>query len=283
MKLCRYGPRGHEKPGIIDAHGKLRDLSLIIDDIDPARLEPRKLRALAQALRIEALPLVDGHPRFGVPFTGTQKYIGIGLNYSDHAKEANLPIPDEPIIFNKATSSICGPNDDIVQPKNAKMLDWECELAVVIGARAQYVSEDEALKYVAGYCVANDVSERSFQFQSTQWKKGKSHDTFGPVGPWLVTTDEVPDPQALDMWLEVNGERMQQGTTRTMIFPVKKLVAYVSEYLTLLPGDIIATGTPPGVGMGKKPEAVYLKPGDVVALGVGGLGEQRQKIVAYQG
>ena len=283
MKLCRYGPRGHEKPGIIDAGGKLRDLSLIIDDIDPARLEPRKLRALAAALKIEALPLVEGHPRFGVPFTGTQKYIGIGLNYSDHAKEANLPIPDEPIIFNKATSSICGPNDDIVQPKNAKMLDWECELAVVIGARAQYVTEDEALKYVAGYCVANDVSERSFQFQSTQWKKGKSHDTFGPVGPWLVTTDEVPDPQALDMWLEVNGERMQQGTTRTMIFPVKKLVAYVSEYLTLLPGDIIATGTPPGVGMGKKPEAVYLKPGDIVTLSVGGLGEQRQKIVAYQG
>lgn len=283
MKLCRYGPRGHEKPGIIDASGKLRDLSLIIDDIDPARLDPRKLRALAQALKIEALPLVEGHPRFGVPFTGTQKYIGIGLNYSDHAKEANLPIPDEPIIFNKATSSICGPNDDIVQPKNAKMLDWECELAVVIGARAQYVSEDEALKHVAGYCVANDVSERSFQFQSTQWKKGKSHDTFGPVGPWLVTTDEIPDPQALDMWLEVNGERMQQGTTRTMIFPVKKLVAYVSEYLTLLPGDIIATGTPPGVGMGKKPEAVYLKPGDVVTLSVGGLGEQRQKIVAYQG
>jgi 2-keto-4-pentenoate hydratase/2-oxohepta-3-ene-1,7-dioic acid hydratase in catechol pathway len=281
MKLCRYGPRGHEKPGIVDASGKLRDLSLILDDIDATRLEPRKLRALAQALKVEALPLVEGHPRLGVPFIGTQKYIGIGLNYSDHAKEANLPIPDEPVIFNKATSSICGPNDDIVQPKNAKMLDWECELAVVIGARAQYVSEDEALKYVAGYCVANDVSERSFQFQSTQWKKGKSHDTFGPIGPWLVTTDEVPDPQALDMWLEVNGERMQQGTTRTMIFPVKKLVSYVSEYLTLVPGDIIATGTPPGVGMGKKPEAIYLKPGDFVKLGIGGLGEQHQKIVAY--
>jgi len=225
MKLCRYGPRGHEKPGIVDGSGKLRDPSLIIDDIDAARLEPRKLRALSAALKVEALPLVEGHPRLGVPFIGTQKYIGIGLNYSDHAREANLPIPDEPVIFNKATSSICGPYDDIVQPKNSKMLDWECELAVVIGARAQYVSEDDALKYVAGYCVANDVSERSFQFQSTQWKKGKSHDTFGPVGPWLVTTEEVPDPQALDMWLDVNGERMQQGTTRTMIFPVKKLVA----------------------------------------------------------
>ena len=283
MKLCRYGPRGHEKPGIIDAQGRLRDLSLIIDDIDAGRLEPRKLRALSTALKVEALPLVEGHPRLGVPFTGTQKYIGIGLNYSDHAREANLPIPDEPVIFNKATSSICGPYDDIVQPKNSKMLDWECELAVVIGARAQYVSEDEALKYVAGYCVANDVSERSFRFQSTQWKKGKSHDTFGPVGPWLVTTDEVPDPQALDMWLDVNGERMQQGTTRTMIFPVKKLVSYVSEYLTLVPGDIIATGTPPGVGMGKKPEAVYLNPGDVVKLGIGGLGEQHQKIIAYRG
>ncbi|HZN24666.1 MAG TPA: fumarylacetoacetate hydrolase family protein [Burkholderiales bacterium] len=283
MKLCRYGPGGHEKPGIIDSNGKLRDLSLIIDEIGPGRLEPRKLRALAAAVKVEALPLVEGHPRFGVPFTGTGSYIGIGLNYSDHAKEADLPIPDEPIIFNKATTSICGPYDDIVQPKNSKMLDWECELAVVIGARAQYVSEDDALKYVAGYCIANDVSERGFQFQSTQWKKGKSHDSFGPLGPWLVTTDEIPDPQALEMWLDVNGERMQKGTTRTMIFPVKKLVSYVSEYLTLLPGDVIATGTPPGVGMGIKPAPVYLKPGDVVTLSISGLGEQRQKVVPFPG
>jgi 2-keto-4-pentenoate hydratase/2-oxohepta-3-ene-1,7-dioic acid hydratase in catechol pathway len=283
MKLCRYGPNGHEKPALLDASGRLRDLSLILDDIDPNRLEPRKLRALAAALKIDALPVIEGHPRLGVPFTGTSKYIGIGLNYSDHAEEANLPVPEEPIIFNKATSSICGPYDDIVQPKNSKMLDWECELAVVIGARAQYVPEDEALKYVAGYCIANDVSERAFQFQSSQWKKGKSHDSFGPLGPWLVTADEVPDPQALDMWLDVNGERMQKGTTRKMIFPVKKLIAYVSEFLTLVPGDVIATGTPPGVGMGIKPAPVYLKPGDVVTLGITGLGEQRQKVVPFPG
>ena len=283
MKLCRYGPNGHEKPGIVDSGGKLRDLSLIIDDIDPGRLEPRKLRALAATLKVDALPLVEGRPRLGVPFIGTSKYIGIGLNYTDHAEEASLPVPSEPIIFNKATTSICGPYDDIVQPKNSKMLDWECELAVVIGARAQYVPEEDALNYVAGYCIANDVSERSFQFQSTQWKKGKSHDSFGPLGPWLVTTDEIPDPQALDMWLDVNGERMQKGTTRKMIFPVKKLIAYVSEFLTLLPGDVIATGTPPGVGMGIKPAPVYLKPGDVVTLGITGLGEQRQKVVPFPG
>jgi len=281
MKLCRYGPSGHEKPGIIDSNGKLRDLSLIIDDIDAGRLEPRKLRALAAAVKVDALPAVEGHPRLSVPFTGTTKYIGIGLNYSDHAEEANLAVPEEPIIFNKATTSICGPYDDIVQPKNSRMLDWECELAVVIGARAQYVTEEDALNYVAGYCVANDVSERGFQFQSTQWKKGKSHDSFGPLGPWLVTTDEIPDPQALDMWLDVNGKRMQKGTTRKMIFPVKRLVSYVSEFLTLVPGDVIATGTPPGVGMGVKPAPVYLQPGDVVSLGISGLGEQRQKVVPF--
>lgn len=283
MKLCRYGPQGHEKPGIVDAAGKLRDLSAIVDDIDPSRLEPRKLRALASAINTDALPPVEGHPRLGVPFTGTSKYIGIGLNYSDHAQEANLPVPTEPIIFNKATTSICGPYDDIVQPKKSRMLDWECELAVVIGALAQYVPEDKALDYVAGYCVANDVSERAFQFQSTQWKKGKSHDTFGPLGPWLVTTDEIPDPQTLDMWLDVNGKRMQSGNTRTMIFSVKRLVSYVSEFLTLLPGDVIATGTPPGVGMGVKPAPVYLKPGDVVTLGISGLGEQHQKVVPFPG
>jgi 2-keto-4-pentenoate hydratase/2-oxohepta-3-ene-1,7-dioic acid hydratase in catechol pathway len=282
MKLCRYGPAGDEKPGIVDAGGSLRDLSALVDDIDATRLDPEKLRALASAINVETLPAVPGSPRLGVPFTGTSKYIGIGLNYSDHALEANLPTPDEPIIFNKATSSICGPFDDIIQPRNSTMLDWECELAVVIGKRAQYVSEDDALGYVAGYCIANDVSERAFQFQSSQWKKGKSHDTFGPLGPWLVTTDEIPDPQALGMWLDVNGERMQEGNTRTMIFSVKKIISYVSEYMTLLPGDIIATGTPPGVGMGKRPRPVYLEPGDVVTLGIDGLGEQRQRVVAFK-
>jgi 2-keto-4-pentenoate hydratase/2-oxohepta-3-ene-1,7-dioic acid hydratase in catechol pathway len=282
MKLCRYGPAGEEKPGIVDSGGGLRDLSALIDDIDAARLDPEKLRALASAINVETLPAVPGSARLGVPFTGTSKYIGIGLNYSDHALEANLPTPDEPIIFNKATSSICGPYDDIVQPRNSTMLDWECELAVVIGKRAQYVSEDDALGYVAGYCIANDVSERAFQFQSSQWKKGKSHDTFGPLGPWLVTTDEIPDPQGLGMWLDVNGERMQEGNTRTMIFSVRKIISYVSEFMTLLPGDIIATGTPPGVGMGKRPRPVYLEPGDIVTLGIDGLGEQRQRVVAFK-
>jgi 2-keto-4-pentenoate hydratase/2-oxohepta-3-ene-1,7-dioic acid hydratase in catechol pathway len=280
MKLCRYGALGHEKPGLIGPRGELRDLSAVIDDIDAERLAPHRLQALA-AINVDSLPIVPDSPRFGVPYTGISKYIAIGLNYSDHAAEANLPVPAEPIIFNKATSSICGPYDDIIQPRNSTMLDWECELAVVIGTRAQYVSEDKALDHVAGYCVANDDSERAFQFQSTQWKKGKSADTFGPVGPWLVTTDEVPDPQDLSMWLDVNGERMQCGNTRTMIFPVKKIVSYVSEYMTLLPGDLIATGTPPGVGMGKKPEPIYLKPGDIVKLGISGLGEQRQKVIAF--
>jgi len=282
LKLCRYGAPGEEKPGIVDVQGTLHDLSAVLDDIEADRLDPDKLKALAAAINVETLPVVPGQVRLGVPFTGTPKYIGIGLNYSDHAIEANLPIPDEPVIFNKATSSICGPYDDIIQPRNSTMLDWECELAVVIGRKAQYVSEGSALDYVAGYCVANDVSERAFQFQSSQWKKGKSCDTFGPLGPWLVTTDEIPDPQNLSMWLDVNGERMQEGNTRTMIFPVRRIISYVSEYMTLVPGDIIATGTPPGVGMGKRPRPVYLEPGDIVTLGIDGLGEQRQRVVPFR-
>ena len=282
MKLCRYGNPGAEKPGIVDTAGKLRDLSKIVKDIDADAVSPASLKKLA-AVSLDTLPLVEGNPRIGVPVSGISKYIAIGLNYSDHAKEANMAVPTEPIIFMKALSSICGPNDDTVQPKNSTKLDWEVELTIVIGSKAQYVSEDRALDYVAGYCLANDVSERAFQLQSSQWDKGKGCDTFGPLGPWLVTSDEVGDPQNLDMWLDVNGERMQSGNTRTMIFGVKKLVSYCSHYMTLLPGDMICTGTPPGVGMGKKPEPVWLKPGDVVTLGIEKLGEQRQKVVAYNG
>ena len=280
MKLCRYGKDGYEKPGLIDARGAVRDISSVIDRLDSTVLGSQQLRKLAR-VKPETLPLVSGNPRFGVPFTGISKYVAIGLNYSDHAAEAGMAVPSEPIIFMKATTCICGPNDDTVQPRNSSKLDWEVELAVVIGRRAQYVSEAEALQYVAGYCVANDVSERAFQLQSSQWDKGKGCDTFGPIGPWLVTPDEVPDPQRLDMWLDVNGERMQSGNTRTMIFGVKKLISYCSHFMTLLPGDVIATGTPPGVGMGKKPQPVWLKPGDVVTLGIAGLGEQRQKVVSH--
>jgi 2-keto-4-pentenoate hydratase/2-oxohepta-3-ene-1,7-dioic acid hydratase in catechol pathway len=282
MKLCRYGNPGAEKPGIVDAAGKLRDLSKIVTDIDADAVSPASLSKLA-AVPTDTLPLVEGNPRIGVPVRGFSKYIAIGLNYSDHAKEANMAVPTEPIIFMKALSSICGPNDDTVQPKHSTKLDWEVELTIVIGSKAQYVPEDKALDYVAGYCLANDVSERAFQLQSSQWDKGKGCDTFGPLGPWLVTSDEVGDPQNLDMWLDVNGERMQSGNTRTMIFGVKKLVSYCSHYMTLLPGDMICTGTPPGVGMGKKPEPVWLKPGDVVTLGIEKLGEQRQKVVAHKG
>lgn len=279
MKLCRYGKDGFEKPGIIDAQGKLRDLSKIISNIDAATLVPRELERISK-IKPESLPLVTGNPRMGVPYTGISKYVAIGLNYSDHAAEAGMAVPSEPIIFMKATTCICGPDDDTVQPRNSTKLDWECELAIVIGSKAQYVSEEDALNHVAGYCVANDVSERAFQLQSSQWDKGKGCDTFGPLGPWLVTKDEIPDPQNLHMWLDVNGKRMQDGNTKTMIFGVRKLVSYCSHYMTLLPGDVICTGTPPGVGMGIKPNPVWLKPGDVVELGIAGLGQQRQKIVA---
>ena len=278
MKLCRWGRNGFEKPGMIDAQAQLRDLSGIIPYIDQETISPRGLAKLRK-IRPESLPLVRGNPRFGVPYTGISKIVAIGLNYADHARESNHPIPPEPIIFSKATTCIIGPNDDVIQPRNSTKLDWEVELAVAIGTKAQYVSEDKALDYVAGYMILNDVSERAFQLSSSQWDKGKGFDTAGPIGPWLVT-DEITDPQNLDMWLDVNSERMQTGNTKTMIFGVAKLVSYCSQFFTLLPGDIITTGTPPGVGMGKKPEPIWLKPGDVMTLGIKGLGEQRQKVIA---
>ena len=282
MKLCRYGKDGFEKPGMIDGEGKLRDLSKVVAQIGPNELSPRGLKMLTK-VKPESLPVVSNSPRLGVPYVGIGKFIAIGLNYSDHAKESNLPVPTEPIVFSKATSCISGPVDDVIQPKGSTKLDWELELGVVIGTKAQYVAVDKALEHVAGYCVVNDVSERAFQMATSQWDKGKGFDTAGPIGPWLVTTDEVKDPQALDMWLDVNGKRMQSGNTRTMIFSVAQIVSHVSQYMTLLPGDIITTGTPPGVGMGIKPDPVFLKPGDVLSAGIRGLGEQKQKIVAWPG
>ena len=280
MKLCRYGKDGFEKPGMIDADGKIRDLSKIIPQIGPNELSPRGLAMLSK-IKPETLPVVAGSHRMGVPYVGITKFVAIGLNYSDHAKEAGMAIPTEPIVFLKATSSICGPDDDPIQPPHSTKLDWEVELGIVIGTKAQHVSEAQALDHVAGYCVVNDVSERAFQMQSSQWDKGKGYDTFGPIGPWLVTTDEITDPQNLNMWLDLNGKRMQSGNTRTMIFSCAHIVSYVSQYMTLLPGDIITTGTPPGVGMGVKPNPVWLQPGDVVTLGIEGLGQQRQKIVRH--
>ncbi len=282
MKLCRYGKNGFEKPGMIDAQGNIRDLSAVVSQIDQATISPAGLAKLRK-IKAETLPLVKGEPRLGVPYVGISKFIAIGLNYADHAREANMAIPPEPIVFMKATTSITGPNDKVIVPRNSTKLDWEVELGVVICKKAQYVPEDKALDYVAGYCVVNDVSERAFQLQSSQWDKGKGCDTFGPIGPWLVSTDEIRDPQNLDMWLDVNGRRMQKGNTRTMIFGVAKLVSYCSQFMTLLPGDILTTGTPPGVGMGMKPEPTFLKPGDVMNLGIQGLGEQRQDVVAYPG
>jgi 2-keto-4-pentenoate hydratase/2-oxohepta-3-ene-1,7-dioic acid hydratase in catechol pathway len=281
MKLCRYGNKGSERPGLIGLEGEIRDLSHVIDDIRPDTLTPQTLAAL-RAIDPASLPVVPGTPRYGAPVNGVPKFIAIGLNYVDHAEEAGLPLPAEPLIFMKATSCIGGPDDDIVQPLGSTKLDWEVELGIVIGAPAQYVSEESALDYVAGYCTVNDVSERAFQFQSSQWDKGKGCDSFGPIGPWLVTRDEVPDPQNLSMWLDVNGKRMQTGNSKTMIFGVKEIVAYCSRFMTLLPGDVITTGTPPGVGMGIKPEPVWLKPGDVVTLGIEGLGDQRQRVVSHQ-
>ncbi len=281
MKLVRYGRPNKEKPGLIDEEGKLRDLSGVIADIDAGQLSDKALRKLAK-IRPETLPLVRGQPRFGAPVAGVGKFIGIGLNYADHAAEAGLALPSEPIVFMKAISSLSGPDDPIMLPKGSKKTDWEVELGVVIGSRAQYVSEDEALNYVAGYCVVNDVSERAYQLErGPQWDKGKGCDTFGPVGPWLVTRDEVIDEQRLDLYLEVNGKRMQTGSTEAMIFSVAKIVSYLSQFMTLEPGDIIATGTPPGVGAGRKPQR-FLKKGDTVRLGIAGLGEQQQDVVAYQ-
>jgi len=282
MKLCRYGKSGFEKPGMIDAEGRLRDLSKVIEGIGPNELSPRGLKMLAR-IKPQSLPVIANGPRLGVPYVGIGKFIAIGLNYSDHAREAGMPIPSEPIVFMKATTSISGPNDDVIQPRKSTRLDWEVELGIVIGTQAKYVEEKDALGHVAGYCVVNDVSERAFQMATGQWDKGKGFDTAGPIGPWLVTTDEITDPQRLDMWLDLNGKRMQTGNTRTMIFSCAQIVSHVSQYMTLLPGDIITTGTPPGVGMGMKPEPVFLKPGDVMRLGIQGLGEQTQKVVAYPG
>ena len=280
MKLCRYGNVGLEKPGLIDSDRRLRDLSKVVDDIGPDEISPRGLKTLA-GVKPESLPLVNGTPRFGVPYAGIGKFVAIGLNYSDHAKEAGLPVPTEPVVFMKAVTCISGPNDEVIQPKHSTKLDWEVELGVVIGTEAQYVDESEALHHVAGYCIVNDVSERAFQMATPQWDKGKGFDTAGPIGPWLVTCDEIRDPQALDMSLDVNGKRMQSGNTRTMVFGVAKIVSHVSHYMRLRPGDIIATGTPPGVGLGIKPTPVFLKPGDVMTLAIDGLGEQRQRVVPY--
>jgi 2-keto-4-pentenoate hydratase/2-oxohepta-3-ene-1,7-dioic acid hydratase in catechol pathway len=283
MKLVRYGPVGKEKPGLVDADGKLRDLSRKVKDIGPDTLAPAKLKELAK-LDPARLPLVKGRPRFGPCVTGVPKFLAIGLNYADHAAEANMPVPENPIVFYKSTTCIQGPNDPIMIPKDSTQTDWEVELGVVIGRTARYVAEKDALKYVAGYCLINDISEREFQLKKggAQWTKGKGCDTFGPIGPWLVTTDEIRDPQALAMWLDVNGQRKQTGSTKTMIFGVAKLVADLSRYMTLVPGDVITTGTPPGVGMGIKPVPQYLKPGDVIELGIDGLGTQKQKVVGYK-
>ncbi|OGA05665.1 MAG: 2-hydroxyhepta-2,4-diene-1,7-dioate isomerase [Betaproteobacteria bacterium RIFCSPHIGHO2_12_FULL_69_13] len=282
MRLCRYGRNGYEKPGMVDADSRLRDLSKVVESIGPNEISPRGLKMLSR-IKPESLPVVNGSPRLGVPYVGIGKFVAIGLNYSDHAREAGQPIPSEPVVFMKATTCISGPNDDVMQPKGSTRLDWEVELGVVIGTQARYVDESRALGHVAGYCVVNDVSERAFQMATSQWDKGKGFDTAGPLGPWLVTTDEITDPQKLDLWLEVNGKRMQTGNTRTMIFGVAQIVSHLSQYMTLMPGDIITTGTPPGVGLGMKPTPVYLKPGDVMTLGIRGLGEQRQKVVAYAG
>ena len=280
MKLVRYGRPGKEKPGLIDAAGKLRDLSEVIDDVDGETLAPRVLSRLAK-IKPEALPAVRGKPRLGPCVGKVGNFIAVGLNYADHAAESGMPIPKEPILFNKAPSCIVGPNDDIVIPKGSQKTDWEVELAIVIGSRASYVGEGEALEHVAGYCVCNDVSERAYQLErSGQWMKGKGCATFGPLGPWLVTADEVPDPQKLSLWLDVDGERMQTGSTATMIFDVRTLVSYISHFMILEPGDVITTGTPPGVGSGKKPPR-FLKAGDTVSLGVEGLGQQAQRIVAW--
>jgi 2,4-diketo-3-deoxy-L-fuconate hydrolase len=282
MKLLRHGPSGQERPGVLDAEGKIRDLSGRIDDIDGDKLSPASLKELA-ALDLSTLPVVEGNPRLGPPVARIGKFIAIGLNFSDHAAESGLPVPQEPIVFTKATSSITGPDDQVIIPRGSKKTDWEVELGVVIGTRASYVTREAALGHVAGYVVVNDVSEREYQIErGGTWDKGKGCDTFGPIGPWLVTADEVGDVQNLSMWLDVNGERKQTGTTATMIFDVATLVSYISEFMTLLPGDVITTGTPPGVGMGIKPQPQYLKPGDVVRLGIEKLGEQQQTFVAWE-
>jgi len=278
MKLVRYGEAGKEKPGILDAQGAIRDLSGVVKDIDVAAVSPEGLAKL-RGVKVDGLPKVSGNPRLGPPIANVPKLICIGLNYADHAKESNLPIPGEPVVFMKAISAITGPNDDVKLPKGSKKGDWEVELAFVIGRKAQNVTEADALNHVAGYMICNDVSEREWQLEhGSQWSKGKSFDTFAPLGPWFVTADEIKDPQNLSMWLDVNGKRRQTGNTNTMIFGVRKLVSYLSYMCTLTPGDVISTGTPPGVGMGIKPSPQFLKPGDEMRLGVDGLGEQKQKV-----
>ena len=278
MKLVRFGEAGKEKPGVLDAQGGIRDLSGVIKDIDGSAVTPEAIAKL-KGVNVDSLPKVGGNPRLGSPIANVPKLICIGLNYADHAKESNLPIPPEPVVFMKAITAITGPNDDVKLPKGSKKGDWEVELAFVIGKKAQSVSEADALSHIAGYLICNDVSEREWQLEhGSQWSKGKSFDTFAPLGPWLVTADEIKDPQNLAMWLDVNGQRKQTGNTSTMIFGVRKLVSYLSYMCTLMPGDVISTGTPPGVGMGIKPAPQFLKAGDEMKLGIDGLGEQKQKV-----
>lgn len=278
MKLLRFGAAGSERPGIVDAQGAIRDLSGVVSDIVPETISPAGLASLAK-LDLSKLPLVDPAVRIGPCVAGVGKFICIGLNYSDHAAESGMAVPAEPVVFMKATSSIIGPNDEVEIPRNSSKSDWEVELGVVIGSRAKYVTKEQALDHVAGYCVVNDLSERGFQLEGTgQWVKGKSADTFGPIGPWLVSTDEIKDPQSLRLWLEVDGHRYQDGSTSTMVFGVAHLISYLSKFMSLQPGDIISTGTPPGVGLGQKPP-IYLQPGNVMRLGIDGLGEQRQLVV----
>jgi 2-keto-4-pentenoate hydratase/2-oxohepta-3-ene-1,7-dioic acid hydratase in catechol pathway len=282
MKLVRFGAAGREKPGVVDSEGRIRDLSGLVGDIAGEALSPKSLAKLAK-VKVDKLPLVRGTPRLGPCVSAVGNFLAIGLNYADHAAEAGLTVPKEPIIFNKSPSCICGPDDDTMIPKGSTKLDYEVELGIVIGSRARYLSKSGALDAVAGYCVANDVSERQFQIErSGQWTKGKSAETFGPIGPWLVTKDEIPNPQKLDMWLTVNGESRQKGSTRTMIFGAAHIVWYCSQFMVLEPGDVIITGTPPGVAMGMKPEPKFLKAGDIVKLGIAGLGEQRQKVVRFR-
>jgi 2,4-diketo-3-deoxy-L-fuconate hydrolase len=281
LKLLRYGLPGREKPGLLDDQGRIRALSSVVPDFSVATLTASHLEMISK-VSIESLPIEPARSRLGMPYIGMGKFIAVGLNFSDHAAESGLPVPSEPIIFMKATSCVMGPNDDIMLPKGSLKTDWEVELGIVIGSTARYVSEESALSHVAGYCLVNDVSERAYQLErGGTWDKGKGCDTFGPFGPHLVTADEVGDPQNLDMWLDVNGERMQTGNTKTMIFSVRTLVSYISQFMTLNTGDLITTGTPPGVGMGKKPTPIYLKAGDVVELGISKLGAQRQTVIAY--
>lgn len=283
MKLLRYGPAGREQPGLIDQEGRIRSLAGRVPDIGPGVLAPQALEALA-AIDPASLPLVAESPRIGVPIAGIRKLVAIGLNYADHAAETGSPIPSEPVVFLKAITCLNGPYDEVILPRGSRKSDWEVELGIVIGTRASWVDEAKALDHVAGYVVVNDVSEREYQLErGGTWDKGKGCDTFGPVGPWMVTREEIADVQSLGMWLEVNGQRMQTGNTRTMIFGVAQLVSYVSRFMTLEPADVITTGTPPGVGAAKKPQPIFLKPGDVMRLGIDGLGEQCQKVLAWPG